>query len=274
MLNNIIYVLLGIVSIYNFYLFITGALGLIGLHKSPIKQHKPKNKFAVLIPARNEEQVVGSLIHSLKNQDYPEDLYDIFVIPNNCSDNTKNVSLDAGAKVLNCKVPVKSKGDVLRYIFKKLKKNKDIDAYIIFDADNIVDKNFLKRMNDTLCEGYEVAQGNRDSKNPHDSWTSSSLYLYYWILNLFYNKARMNMHASSTINGTGFMIKKSVIDEDGFDTYSFTEDLEFSARCIIKGRKIAYVEDAITYDEQAIKYKISVIQRKRWTVGNVQCLRL
>lgn len=271
---NTIFIIISIpLTVFGLYYFFTGLFGFFRPHKSPIKSHDPKHKFAILIAARNEEAVIGSLVHSLKEQDYPKELYDIFVIPNNCTDNTKGAAIEAGATVLNCKIPVKNKGDVLRYIFKKLKKNKDIDAYILFDADNVVDKRFISRMNDALCEGYEIAQGNRDSKNPNDTWVSGAMSISYWMLNIFYNKARINFRGSALINGTGFMVKKSIIDSEGYNTTSITEDLEYTIQSMLNGRKVMFVEDAITYDEQPLTFKQAMIQKSRWTSGEVQALK-
>ena len=143
----------------------------------------------------------------------------------------------------------------------------------MFDADNVVHPEFLSRMNDALCEGHKVAQGFRDSKNPSDNWISGSYSIFYWIQNFFFNKARMQMGGSSSINGTGFMIKKEVIDEYGFNTVTLTEDVEFTAQCALNGIKIVFVEDAITYDEQPTEFKASWKQRKRWSMGNIQCFR-
>ena len=109
---NTIFIIISIpLTVFGLYYFITGLFGFFRPHKSPIKKHDPKHKFAILIAARNEEAVIGSLVHSLKEQDYPKELYNIFVIPNNCSDNTRSAAIEAGATVLNCKIPVKNKGD-------------------------------------------------------------------------------------------------------------------------------------------------------------------
>ena len=199
------------------------------MHKPIIKKHKPKNKFAILVASRNEEAVIGELVESLLEQDYPKDLYEVIVIPNNCTDNTEKVAKKAGATIMKCTVPVKSKGEVLKFAFEKLSKRKDIDAYIVFDADNIVKKDYLTHMNSALCDGYRVAQCFRDSKNASDNWLSGSYSIFYWVQNFFFNKARMQMGGSSSINGTGFMIKKDVIDEFGFNTVTLTEDVEFTA---------------------------------------------
>lgn len=270
MLVVVYYIFFILLLLYSAYFIITSMWGFKDMHKSIIKTHKPKYKIAALVAARNEECVIGSLVTSLVKQDYPEELFDVFVIPNNCNDDTEGAAKKAGAKILTCDVPVKSKGDVLKFAFEKLA-NEDYDAYLVFDSDNIVDKNFVKRMNDTLCDGFEVAQGYRDSKNASDNWITGSYSIFYWIQNFFFNRSRMYIKGSSSINGTGFMIKKSVIEKEGFETFTLTEDVEFTAQCAIKNRRIAFVEDAITYDEQPLKFGASWIQRSRWTTGNLQC---
>ena len=73
----------------------------------------PRTRFACLVAARNEEAVIGALVESLKKQDYPDALYDIFVIPNNCTDDTEAAALCAGAKIFRCFEPVRCKGDAL-----------------------------------------------------------------------------------------------------------------------------------------------------------------
>ena len=270
-----IYYILFVLSLgYALYFTITGLFGFKNMSKKGIKKHRPKHKFAILIASRNEEEVIGNLVDSLNKQNYKKELYTTYVIPNNCTDNTEKVAKKAGATIIKCTVPTKSKGEVLKFTFEKLSKKKDIDAYIIFDADNVVDPNFLSCMNDALCEGVKVAQGFRDSKNPGDNWLSGSYSIFYWIQNFFFNKSRMQMGGSSSINGTGFMVKKEVIDEFGFDTVTLTEDIEFTAQCALNNIKITFVEDAITYDEQPTEFKASWKQRKRWSIGNIQCFKV
>jgi cellulose synthase/poly-beta-1,6-N-acetylglucosamine synthase-like glycosyltransferase len=272
MIQFIYYILFIITLTYALYFGITGLFGFKNMNKKLIKKHKAKNKFAILIASRNEEEVVPSLIKSLLKQNYPSELFDVYVIPNNCTDNTEKVSLKAGAKIIKCTVPTKSKGEVLKFTFDKLSKE-DIDAYVIFDADNVVHPDFLARMNDALCEGYKVAQGFRDSKNPGDNWISGSYSIFYWIQNFFFSKARMQMGGAASINGTGFMVKKEIIDEYGFNTVTLTEDVEFTAQCALNNIKVMFAEDAITYDEQPTKFKASWKQRKRWSMGNIQCFK-
>ena len=257
---------------YTGYYFII-ALFSFKSYKS-LKSFAPKNKFAILVAARNEAQVIGNLISSLKNQDYPSDLYEILVIPNNCTDDTAAVALQAGASVLDCTARVRSKGDVLSFTFEHfLKTRSDFDAYCIFDADNLVDHNFLKEMNNALCSGYQAAQGFRESKNPSDTIISSCYSIYYYNLNRLYNHARSIIGLSAVVNGTGFMFRADVIERlGGWNTVTMTEDLEFTALCALNSIKIHWVPKAIIYDEQPLTFVQSWNQRKRWSFGMQQCL--
>ena len=143
----------------------------------------------------------------------------------------------------------------------------------MFDADNIVDKNFIKNMNKKLCQGEEIVQGYRDIKNPTDSWISSGYAIFYWMMNRFYHLARYNLGLSPLINGTGFMVKFDLIKPNGWQTITLTEDIEFSLINIANGRKLGWATDAIVYDEQPVNFSQSWSQRSRWTVGHLQCMK-
>lgn len=268
------YIIFFVTLIYSLYFFITSIIGLLKRNKIKYPESKKYTNFAILIAARNEALVIGDLIDSLLKLNYPKDKYSIYVIPNNCNDNTREVAENKGAKIIECTVKTKTKGDVLKFAFNKLKKNKEIDAYVIFDADNVVHPDFLKHMNNCYNSGYHVAEGFRDAKNPSDNWISGSYTLYYLMQNVFYNYTRMPLGGCASINGTGFMVQKELIDKNGFETFTLTEDMEFTGQCALNGEKIAYVEDAITYDEYPNKFVPSWNQRKRWSAGILECMRL
>lgn len=234
----------------------------------------PKHRIAALIAARNEEEVIGYLVESLKKQDYPKELFDIYVIPNNCSDDTHGAALRAGAKVLNCTREVHSKGEVMRFAFDELLGGEQqYDAFCIFDADNIVDPGFFRAVNNALCDGAQIAQGYRDSKNPRDSWIAGCVSMFYWGMNRLYNRARSVLGLSAALNGTGFMVSADLIRQYGWNTVSLTEDLEFTAQCAIRGIRIHWMNDAVTYDEQPVTLKDSFTQRRRWSAGTLQCMK-
>ncbi len=232
--------------------------------------HPARTKFAILIAARNEELVIGPLINSLLTQDYPAELYDIWVIPNNCTDNTARAAEQFGAKVLECTVPVKSKGEVLRFAYNRLR-GRRYDAWVVFDADNVVDSRFLAEMNNARLAGARAAQGYRDSKNPYDTAVSGCSSIYYWMMDRFHNGGKAGMGVSAMIGGTGFMVTQALLDKlGGWRTETISEDLEITAQAILAGERVAYVPRAVTYDEQPLTWEQSFTQRRRWTSGTLQ----
>lgn len=262
-----------VVTLFWIYQIGISLCSLVKLKDKPLKVNK-KHKFMAIIPAHNEEMVIASLIESLKNQTYDKELYDIYVIADNCTDNTAQIAKEAGAIVYKRFDSVnKTKGFALNWFLQqKIKENADYDAFFVFDADNIVDKNFITAMNKKLCEGEDVVQGYRDIKNPTDNWITAGYALFYWTLHRFYHLARYNVGLSPLLNGTGFMVKFDVVKPQGWDTETLTEDIEFSLKRIIAGKKLGWATDAIVYDEQPTSFKQSWSQRSRWTVGHIQCV--
>ena len=268
-------VLVYVLTAYWCYQTVVSLCSLVKLKDKPYLTNK-NHKFMAIIPAHNEEAVVANLIESLKKQTYDKNLYDIYVIADNCTDNTAEVARNAGAIVLERFDPAhKTKGYALQWFLKqKIEENADYDAFFVFDADNIVDKDFIVNMNKKLCQGEDVVQGYRDIKNPTDNWITAGYALFYWSMHRLYHLARYNIGLSPLLNGTGFMVKFDVVKPNGWETETLTEDIEFSLKQIIQGRKLGWATDAIVYDEQPTSFKQSWSQRSRWTVGHMQCLKV
>ena len=266
--------LVWIVTIFWLYQLLISVCSLVKLKDKPLKVKKD-HRFMAIIPAHNEEAVVANLIESLKNQNYNKELYDIYVIADNCTDRTAQVAREAGAIVYERFDPEKkTKGFALDWFLQqKIKEDAPYDALCVFDADNIVDKDFIKNMNKKLCQGEDVVQGYRDIKNPADNWITSGYALFYWTMHRFYHLARYNVGLSPLLNGTGFMVRFDCIKPRGWKTVTLTEDIEFSLQRIIKGKKLGWATDAIVYDEQPTGFKQSWSQRSRWTVGHMQCIK-
>ena len=144
------------------------------LPRRKIPRAEARTRFAVLLAARNEEAVIGRTVQQLLDQHYPRELFDVYVIPNNCTDDTEGVARRAGAQILPCLGTVRNKGDALHGAFAALKQA-GYDAYCVFDADNLVDPDFLARMNDAFCAGAQAAKGKQTAMNPHDAWISGCL---------------------------------------------------------------------------------------------------
>ncbi|QAA31617.1 glycosyltransferase family 2 protein [Clostridium manihotivorum] len=245
-------------------------LSLFGLYRrKENKNYVPSKKFAMIVAAHNEEVVIANLIESLQHQDYPKELYDIFVIADNCTDKTAEIAAKHGAKVFERNNKEKrGKGYALEWMFDKIfKMDKKYDAVAIFDADNLVSPNFIKEMNSKMCDGYKVVQGYLDSKNPGDSWITQSYSVSFWSSNRAFQLARANLGLSNQIGGTGFAVDVEVLKTLGWGATCLTEDLEFTCKLVLNGEKVGWAHDAVVFDEKPLTLKDSWNQRKRWMQG-------
>lgn len=252
----------------------------IGLIKRRQVEETPKHpikmgRYAALICARNEETVIGQLVKSLKKQKYPNELLDIYVLADNCTDETAQAAKQAGALVYvrhnNEQV---GKGFALDYLLKNIAKDRSdsyYDGYFIFDADNLVDPMFVRSMNQTINKGYEVVTCYRNSKNFGANWISASYSIWFLREARFLNFPRMLTGNSCAVSGTGFYVASNVVRaNNGWPFHLLTEDIQFSADCIIKGRVIGYCDNAVIFDEQPTSFSQSWKQRMRWAKGFFQ----
>lgn len=259
-----------LLKIFSFYFAAISLFGLLRPKKPP--QTEQQLRFAVLIPARNEESCIAGSVESLLAQDYPAELMDIYVIPNNCTDDTAGAARRAGARVLEVTPTVRSKGGALREAAQSLLAAKErYDAFCVFDADNEADPHFLSAMNQTLCTQARVAKSRILAKNPTQSWVCACYDIYFCFANVFLNRARSVLGLSARLIGTGFGVRREVLEEfGGFPAETITEDAEFFVLCAEKGEKIAFCEDAVTYDEEPLSFHTSLVQRRRWMSGIMQ----
>ncbi|MED4603396.1 glycosyltransferase family 2 protein [Paenibacillus validus] len=237
--------------------------------------HAPQKSFAVLVAAHNEEQVVGALIENLKTLDYPKELYDIFVICDNCSDNTAQIARDMGVHACERKNPkLRGKGYAIEWMLKELwKMPRQYDAIVMFDADNLVNPDYLTHMNNDLCNGSKVIQAYLDTKNPHDSWITAAYAITYWYCNRLWQLPRTNLGLANYLGGTGMCFETNLLKEMGWGATSLVEDLEFTMRCVMRGVNPTFNYDAKVYDEKPLTFKASARQRLRWMQGHFDVAR-
>lgn len=270
-MKNIFYNITAVFQIFVFALTVYYlVISLVGLYKKKkAKLCAPEKSFALIAAAHNEELVIKNLIDSLNNLDYPKELYDIFVIADNCTDNTAKIAAKCGAKVFErVNKEKRGKGFALEWMFAKIfKMNKKYDAIAIFDADNVVSTNFLNEMNSKMCEGYKVVQGYIDSKNPDDSWITEAYSIAFWSANRMFQMGRVNLGLSNQLGGTGFVMATETLKELGWGATCLTEDLEFTCKLVLNGHKVGWAHEAVVYDEKPLTLKQSWHQRKRWMQG-------
>jgi len=256
------------------YYFLISLTGWLRRAEAPADRLPPRHRFALIVPSHNEERVVGKIVANLRAMQYPQNLYDIFVIADNCSDRTAQIARAAGAQVMERVDAVRrGKGFSLEWMFRRLfQLDTTYDAVCIFDADNLASPNFLAEMNKHLSLGHKVVQGYLDSKNPFDSWISANNSIAFWIANRMFQLPRYYLGLSCVLGGTGMMIATDVLQEIGWGATCLTEDLEFTIKVALRGMKVYWAHDAIVYDEKPLTLQQSVVQRVRWMQGQADCI--
>ncbi len=280
-LKFLIKILATIGTIYSWLRWYKNIPKVLGLFiREKFKATNNKHKFGICIAARNEEKVIKNLLDSIYNQDYPMDKVTIFVVADNCTDSTAQIVRDyiTQHNVENLKLyehnnpDERTKGYALRYLFDKIKQDYGIKAYegyMIFDADNVLQKDYISRMNEAYDAGNKIITSCRFSKNMNQNWISFS-YAMHWLRTcLFENNANYLFKLSCRIQGTGFLFDNTIV-ENGWNYTTLTEDRALCSDAVVKGIRVSYCADAIFYDEQPYKFKIAWRQRLRWAKGHLQ----
>ncbi len=269
-------ILVAIATIYGLYFLVT-AFPLSQLPPFPKPTTDKIHRFAVLIFAKDEQAVIGQLLDSLRDQDYPDDAYDVFVTADNCTDDTARVAAEHGAIVWERHdLAHVGKGYALHWFFERFRVEcaGRYDLCAVFDADNVVAPGFLTAMNVQRNLGYEVALGYRVGKNPTSSAVAGTSTLFWLLQTRLFHVGRVRRGLPCpTVGGTGFMFDLGVLPGEHWHTKSTCEDIEFTLHSIAAGHNVSLTYDAVFYDEQPITWMQSIKQRYRWSVGSLQMLR-
>lgn len=272
LINSIIIIAVSCIFAYQL------AFTLIGLFIKTKKYPETtiRGRYAFIIAARNEDNVIGQLIESIFQQKYPRNLIDVYVVADNCTDQTAQVARQNGAVVYErFNKEFVGKGYALDFLFTKIltqHADKQYDAFLIFDADNILTPTYLHEMNKAYQAGEKILTSYRHSKNWHENWLSSGYGLNFMRECRFIHHPRSFLHTSSFVSGTGFLISSEIIkNENGWKYQLLTEDIEFSLKALLNGYKVGFCYDAIFYDEQPTTFMVSWNQRLRWCKGFYQC---
>lgn len=257
-----------IIMFFTLYYFFIAFFGIYKRHEKKITT--PKNTFAIIVAAHNEEAVIGQLVDNLHVLNYPKDLFDIYVVADNCKDSTADIAKKAGAIVYErFNLEQRGKGYAMEWMFEKLfALDKQYDAVVVFDADNLVDPNFLSEMNNRLCKGEKVIQGYLNAKNPNDTWITATFAISFWVVNHIWHLAKYNLGLSSVLGGTGMCISSDILKKFGWGATCLTEDMEFTMKSLLIGIRTTWAHDAIVYDEKPLTFVQSCKQRKRWAQGH------
>lgn len=257
-----------IVALFTLYYFMIACFGM--WRRKEKKILTPQKTFAIVVAAHNEEKVIGQLVENLHVLNYPKELYDIFVIADNCKDSTADIARDSGAIVHErYNLEQRGKGYAMEWMFAKIfRLERRYDGIVIFDADNLVHPDFLMEMNNRICKGEQVIQGYLDAKNPHDTWITGTFAIAFWVSNHLWYLAKYNLGLSCALGGTGMCISSDILERFGWGATCLTEDMEFTMKILQKGIRTTWAHDAVVYDEKPLTFKQSWRQRKRWAQGH------
>ena len=272
-LRSLSYALVVLTTVCYFYQIVYLILPLI--KKQRPLESKERRRYAILIAARNEEAVLPYLLESIRQQDYPAELLTNFVVADNCTDQTAEVACSGGARVF-CRFNKKEigKGYALNFLLQQIDSNEGLDiydAFLIFDADNLLMPDYVTQINKVCCNGYDAFCGYRNSKNFGANWISQGYALWYLHDSCHLNQSRMLLGTTCAVNGTGFGFTRQLLERmGGWNFFTLTEDIEFSTWCATQGIRIGYCRDAMVFDEQPENFIQSWRQRTRWTQGGIQ----
>lgn len=228
-------------------------------------------EFAILIPARDESAVIEGLLKSLKQQTIEVKPENVYVVVETREDPTVGICQKYGVNVfVRPKVTPRRarKGFALDEVLREILKRRRYDLYFIFDADNILEKEFLAEMLKSYRAGYEIATGYRNAKNGNANVIAAVSCLTFSMINTLVNRKRVKHQANIVFSGTGYYIDGCLIDRwQGWPFRSLTEDYEISLYASLHGLTTYYNEAAVFYDEQPARYAQTVAQRVRWIKG-------
>ena len=244
--------------------------------RNAIPLEEPSTRFAVLVPARNEEKVIRRVLSSLASMDYPADLVDVVVIADNCTDSTALLAAAEGVAVLERQDPDRrSKSQAMEWAFyEKGLLDAGYDAFCIIDADNTVAPDFLRHIERAIRAGHSVVQGRCESLNPHVSLTSSLTAILFILGNRFWNLPLSNRGVSVLNYGTGVAFRQDHLQRVGWKVRTLVEDTEFALQTILSGNEVHYCDEAEYRVEQATDVPTLWRQQRRWQSGTFECGRL
>jgi len=240
------------------------------------QDHAPKMRFLVLVPAHNEEAVIGDIIDNLSHMEYPREMYDFYILADNCTDDTAGVARRMGANVLEFHkdspdAPTGKPIALQKALNALAGYEEKYDLVMFFDADNLVDPNMFLEVNSQYLDAdgkADIIQCYLGAKN-RKGVVALFYYMSYTITNRFFQFAKSRMGLNSVIGGTGFAVSAQYLaSRGGWTAMSLTEDFELQVEATCEGRRILWNNNVRVYDEKPTRFRASFRQRTRWAQGH------
>jgi cellulose synthase/poly-beta-1,6-N-acetylglucosamine synthase-like glycosyltransferase len=228
--------------------------------KKPVQNKQ--NKFVVFIPAYKEDNVIYDVAKEVLNQDYPTALFDVIVIADSFKQKTLDDLNSLPITVKEVSFHKSTKAKALNLTMAELPESM-YDVALILDADNVLARDFITKINDSINAGYHVVQGHRVSKKTKGAFAMLDA-MSEEINNNIYSKGHRAIGMSSRLAGSGMAISYQLYKNTMSKIDSVAEDKELELILLKKGYKFEYRDDAICYDEKVSEAKVFNNQRSRW----------
>lgn len=264
---------LALFLLYNaFFIFCYFGIRLFGPRKSPAPP-AIRRRFALLVPAHNEELIIGKLIRSARDLNYDSGLFELIIIADNCTDATAIIASQGGARCLVRNAPdLRGKPYALDWALRRVNID-SFDAVAIIDADTVFDGEFLNAMNRKLDQGCDAIQGYFNLMNPEDSWLTR-LGKFPAVLKFrirYFCKEMLGL--TCPLMGNGMCFSRKIMKLYGWNAFSITENWEYYVKLVLEGHAVRYAGDAVVYSYASTALSDSEAQRKRWFKGRLGVLR-
>ncbi len=241
--------------------------------KLSLEGRTPRTRFALAIPAHDEESVIAATVQRLMSLDYPADLFKVCIVADHCGDQTAQRAREAGAVVFERNEgPRSGKGGALLWLFEQILQDPQVDAVVIFDADTLVDAPFLRVMDARFADGAKVVQGQHIIANPHQGWFPVLTWAMFLIDNRYQNLGRVNLGWSAKHMGDSIAFQADVLRRLGWGE-GLTEDYQLRQNLLMEGTRIAYEPAAKGYGEAPLTWGQARAQRMRWLKGTQEANR-
>ncbi len=233
-------------------------------------------RIGVLIPAHNEEDGIKSTVKAILASDYPADRFEVYVIADNCTDNTAQQARHAGAIACERFDNVsRGKGQALDWF---LKNHTNLyghtDLITIIDADVAPDKYYLREISATLSNpAIQAVQAYNGVSNPDAGWRPALIDAAFNVFNHLRMAGSVRLSGTAVLKGNGMAFRTSLLQRYGWPCHSIVEDMEFTLRLLQDNISVHYNPDAVIRSEMVISASSASTQRSRWEGGRFMLVR-
>lgn len=232
----------------------------------PAPSPTPTRRFRFVVPAHNESAGIGETVASLRNVDYPSELFEVVVVADNCSDDTADKARAAGATVIErTDTERRGKGYALDHVFSSTPA--EVDAVVVIDADTLVSPNLLHAFAARRELGAKAVQADYAVRNPNAGWRTRLMAVALGAFHIVRSRARERLELSCGLRGNGMCFSTELLREIPHRAYSVVEDVEYGLRLGESGQRIFYTDEAHVYGEMVTTAAAANSQRRRWEEG-------